>query len=200
MVMQSTFGNPSPAHLRRLARTLGGLLVASLAVLPAAYAAQGGPEMPAQLQESGKSLQLNGRSTFRKFMFSVYDVGLYLENPTRDPDQIIASEQTKLLRIRLLHDVTGAQVADMLRQRLQQVAPAEKGLWKGLEGTLGQLPDLNAGANLVIAYHPTKGTTELAVGGKRIVLAGKGNADANLKIWLGHDQWAAQMRAELAGG
>ncbi len=180
--------------------SFGGLLVASLAVLPAAYAAQGGPEMPARVQESGKSLLLNGRSTFRKFLFSVYDVGLYLENPTRDPDQIIASDQTKLLRIRLLHDVTGSQVADLLRQRLRQVAPSEKGLWEGLEGTLGQIPNLNAGSNLVIAYHPTKGTTELAMGGKRVVLAGKEYADAILKIWLGHDQWARQMRSELAGG
>ena len=40
--------------------------------------------IPAKVVVSGKDLRLNGVATFRKWFFSIYKVGLYLETPTQD--------------------------------------------------------------------------------------------------------------------
>ncbi len=68
-----------------------------------------GVKFPTEKTVEGKTLKLNGVSYLKKMGFvKVYAVGLYLENPTKDPRQVIESEQVKYM---LTHYLTGKATA-----------------------------------------------------------------------------------------
>ena len=62
-----------------------------------------GVELPTEKIVAGKTLKLNGVS-YRKVMgfIKVYVVGLYLENPTHDSQNVIQSQQVKQLHFHYL--------------------------------------------------------------------------------------------------
>ena len=62
----------------------------------------------------GKTLKLNGVSYLKKLGFvKVYAVGLYLENPTKDPKEVIESEQVKYM---LTHYLTSKATAKKISE------------------------------------------------------------------------------------
>lgn len=62
-----------------------------------------GVKYPKEMTIEGKTLKLNGVSYLKKLGFvKVYAVGLYLENPTKVPDEVIESEQVKYVRTHYL--------------------------------------------------------------------------------------------------
>lgn len=62
-----------------------------------------GVTYPTEMTIEGKTLNLNGVSYLKKLGFvKVYVVGLYLENPTKDSDEVIESEQVKYVRTHYL--------------------------------------------------------------------------------------------------
>ncbi len=62
-----------------------------------------GVKYPTEITIAGKTLKLNGVSYLKKLGFvKVYAVGLYLENPTKDPNEVIESEQVKYMRTHYL--------------------------------------------------------------------------------------------------
>ena len=62
-----------------------------------------GVKFPTEMTIAGKTLKLNGVSYLKKLGFvKVYAVGLYLENPTKDPNEVIESEQVKYMRTHYL--------------------------------------------------------------------------------------------------
>ena len=86
-----------------------------------------GVKYPTELSVDGKTLQLNGLGYRKAFVFvKVYTVGLYLEQPTHDPQQIIESEQIKRMVTTYL---TNRATADKLRngfiEMMQKCNPPE---------------------------------------------------------------------------
>lgn len=72
-----------------------------------------GVKFPTETVIEGKRLKLNGVSYLKKFgMVKVYAVGLYLENPTSDPETLISSKQVKYMRT---HYLTRKATAEKLR-------------------------------------------------------------------------------------
>ena len=68
-----------------------------------------GVKFPTEKTIEGKTLKLNGVSYLKKLGFvKVYAVGLYLENPTKDPKAVIESEQVKYM---LTHYLTSKATA-----------------------------------------------------------------------------------------
>lgn len=73
-----------------------------------------GVKFPAEKVIEGKTLKLNGVSFLKRMVFvNVYAVGLYLETPSQDPQEVIESEQVKYL---LTHYLTRRATADRLRE------------------------------------------------------------------------------------
>lgn len=73
-----------------------------------------GVKFPTQKTIEGKTLKLNGVSTLKKMGFvKVYAVGLYLENPTHDPQEVIQSEQVKYM---LTHYLTSKATAKKISE------------------------------------------------------------------------------------
>jgi hypothetical protein len=73
-----------------------------------------GVKFPTEKVIDGKTLKLNGVSYLKKLGFvKVYAVGLYLEQTTTNPDEIIESEQVKYM---LTHYLTGKATAKKIRE------------------------------------------------------------------------------------
>ena len=73
-----------------------------------------GVKFPTEKTIEGKTLKLNGVSYLKKLGFvKVYAVGLYLENPTQDPREVIESEQVKYM---LTHYLTSKATAKKISE------------------------------------------------------------------------------------
>ncbi len=73
-----------------------------------------GVKYPTEKVVEGKILKLNGVAYLKKMGFvKVYTVGLYLENPTQDPKEVIASDQIKQL---YFHYLTKKATAKKLQE------------------------------------------------------------------------------------
>jgi hypothetical protein len=73
-----------------------------------------GVKFPTEKVVDGKTLKLNGVSYLKKLGFvKVYAVGLYLENPTQDPKEVIESEQVKYM---LTHYLTSKATAKKISE------------------------------------------------------------------------------------
>lgn len=77
-----------------------------------------GVQLPTEKVVAGKTLKLNGVA-FRKAMgfIKVYVVGLYLENPTQDGQEVIDSEQIKQL---YFHYLTSKATAKKLQHGFRE--------------------------------------------------------------------------------
>jgi hypothetical protein len=87
-----------------------------------------GVKFPTEKTVEGKTLKLNGVSYLKKMGFvKVYAVGLYLENPTQNPKEIIESEQVKYM---LTHYLTSKATAKKISEGFVELM--EKGNPKDL--------------------------------------------------------------------
>ncbi len=81
-----------------------------------------GVKFPTEKTIEGKTLKLNGVSYLKKLGFvKVYAVGLYLENPTQDPKQVIESEQVKYM---LTHYLTSKATAKKISEGFVELMEA----------------------------------------------------------------------------
>lgn len=81
-----------------------------------------GVKFPTEKTIEGKTLTLNGVSYLKKLGFvKVYAVGLYLENPTKDPKEVIESEQVKYM---LTHYLTSKATAKKISEGFVELMEA----------------------------------------------------------------------------
>jgi hypothetical protein len=81
-----------------------------------------GVKFPTEKVMAGKTLKLNGVSYLKKLGFvKVYAVGLYLEKPTHNPDEVIESEQVKYM---LTHYLTSKATAKKIREGFVELMEA----------------------------------------------------------------------------
>ena len=86
-----------------------------------------GVTFPGEKVVEGKTLKLNGVA-YRKALgiIKVFVTGLYLENPTRDADEVINSEQVKyLLTHYLTSKATSAKIKEGVLEAMEKCNPPE---------------------------------------------------------------------------
>jgi hypothetical protein len=123
-----------------------------------------GVKFPEEKVVAGKTLKLNGVS-YRKAMgfIKVYAVGLYLEKPTQDAEEVITSEQVKHLHF---HYLTDKATVDKLQHgfveaftKCNPVKLVEKHR-ANMETYKGWLDkDMAPGLTSTSTYEPGKGVT-----------------------------------------
>ena len=123
-----------------------------------------GVKFPKEKVVAGKTLKLNGVA-YRKAMgfIKVYVVGLYLENPTQNPDEVINSEQVKQLYFQYLTSMaTAKKLQDGFLEMMKTCNPAD-----ALERNMADVTlyaswldkDMKPGLTSVSTYIPDKGIT-----------------------------------------
>lgn len=123
-----------------------------------------GVKFPTQKVVAGKTLKLNGVA-YRKALgfIKVYVVGLYLENPTQDPKEIIQSEQVKYMVTNYLSSmVTAKKLRDGFLEVIKECNPPEmvKRNMSDIERYASWLDkDMKPGLTSISTYIPGKGLT-----------------------------------------
>ena len=179
-------------------------LVVALAVTSLAEAKQcASVNMPETLTLEGKTLQLNGmglrEATFLNI--DVYVAGLYLEQRSSDPKQIIDSESTKHVRLSLLRNIPKSDMSEQLEASFKRAAGKDYDKLKARFAQMAAwIPELHKGENFSITYHPGKGLT--IQHGARVLgtIAGADFARTIFAIWLGDKPPNAGLKRGMLGG
>jgi hypothetical protein len=174
-----------------------------LALAPPVRAAKvGGVEFQDTIDVDGAKLTLNGAGIRKKFVIKVYAGGLYLTQPSKDANAIVAADAPKRVRMVFLRDVSRDQVLDAYREgfRSNSGGPGLDGLLSKLEKLAPAIPDLKEGAEMFVTYVPGKGTTVAAAGGGTpVTVEGKDFADAMFRNWLGSEPADGTLKEAMLG-
>jgi hypothetical protein len=184
--------------MKKLAAAVLALVIAT----PALAKKVKGVDFPEVIDVAGQKLRLNGAGLRTKFVVKVYAGGLYLAQPSRDPDAIVAADATKRVRMVFLRDVTKKQIMDSYREGIEKNSPRRQ--LNELLAKLGEvgsaIPDLKERAEMLVTYVPGQGTTVSATGGGTATVPGKEFADAMFRIWLGSSPADEDLKAAMVGG
>ena len=126
----------------------------------------------------GKTLYLNGVAVRKVLGFvKVYAVGLYLEKPTKDPEEIIESEQYKHMVTYYLSElVTAKELRNGFLEMIEKCNPEEmvQNHKKEIDTYASWLDkDMKPGLTSVSTYVPGKGLTLIYQDEKRGTIPGK---------------------------
>jgi Chalcone isomerase-like len=159
-----------------------------------------GVSMPEVFDVSGRKLQLNGVGVGTKALFKVYVIGLYLEQPTRDAQTAITTEEAKRIVLTMLRDVSREKFVQAVEKGIiRNSGPAMPTLRARLDLLEQALPALKKGNVLDFTYLPGVGT--LVRGQEReMEIPGKDFADALFSVWLGSEPSNAALKRQLLGG
>jgi Chalcone isomerase-like len=179
-----------------LAVTLG------LALGGAALAAElAGVKLPDTDTIEGKTLKLNGAGLRKKAFFKVYVAGLYLENPSKDPAAILASNEVKSMRLHILRGLKGTQVSEAIAEGFERNSKSElPKLQPRLDKFSAMIPDVEEGDQIVMTWLPDKGTKITVRGTDRGTIEGRDFADALFAVWLGPVPVQEDLKKALLGG
>jgi hypothetical protein len=173
-----------------------------LAAAPAAAKEQYGVRMPDTITIEGKPLKLNGMGLRRKqiiFNINVYVAGFYAESPSKNPTELISSDQTKRMTLYMLRDLGKDKIAEALHSGFEKNSKAQMPVLKErLDRLIALIPDAKKGSTIVITYIPGTGTV-LAGPGERSVIEGKDFADALFSVWLGRSPVDEDLKKGLLG-
>ena len=180
-------------------RILVPALSALLLSAPAFAKAVEGVELPETVKAEGKDLKLNGAGVRSKFWMGVYVAALYTESVSKDPNELVSSDQVKQVQLSMLMDLSKKQVGEAVKDGFEKNSKAElPKLQERLDKFMGQLRDFKKGEKMVVTYVPGKGTL-LSGAGENFVIEGKDFADALFSVWLGRYPVDDSLKKKLSG-
>src|SRR5437763_3205628 len=91
------------------------LAILFLYALPLTAKEREGVSSPATIRAGGKELQLMGMGLRKKLWFKVYIASFYLEHPTEDAAQAIASDQVKRVEMHMLRDLERGKIVEAVQ-------------------------------------------------------------------------------------
>jgi hypothetical protein len=162
-----------------------------------------GTNMPETISIDDKQLQLNGIGLREATILNinVYVAGLYLEQRSNDPREIIASEGVKQVRLALLRDIPRADLTDQLGMSFRRAAGSNyERLKPSFERMAQWIPELHQGDTFSVTYRPQAGL-EIAHGDRPLgSIAGADFARVIFAIWLGDSPPNPGLKSGLLGG
>ena len=176
------------------------VVLLSLFSITAFGAEVSGVRMPDAITVEGRPLKLNGIGVRTKTVFAikVYVAGLYLEMPSHNPDQIIASDSVRRVEMQMTHNAPKDKLLDELLDGLKRNSRDKTAaLRERLDKFLSGVPDLKEGQVLSITYVPGRGTSIKGTGGSEVTVPGKDFADAILLVWLGANPLDDDLKKRL---
>ena len=163
------------------------------------------PENGDRTVVAGEELVLNGKATRSVWGFSVYDVSLFLDRPSRDAQTILhANRGPKRVRMDMLRAVEKEKFVGTVRESVDRnVSEDERKTFAAeLQAFLGHLEnggDIQPGRVITIDYVPGEGTV-LGLDGRHVgTIAGDDFYHVILRLWLGRPLQAS-LKEGLLGG
>ena len=161
-----------------------------------------GVTLPDQATVSGKTLQLNGIGLRTKMMFKIYVAGLYLEQKTKDANQVVSSAQVKRVVMHFLSGkATKSKMDGAWREGFENNSPQQyEALKARVEQLVGFFGDMKPGDQIEFTLEPGKGTTAALNGEVKGTIAGDDFAAALLRVWLGNEPPTEELKQGMLGG
>ena len=174
-------------------------LLACLAFAPAQARTLAGVEMPDTVVVDGNTLRLNGIGLREATALRVkaYVGGLYLSEPSSDPQKVIDSRQPKRVTMKFLRDIDGQRLASGWAESLRKVGG------KSMEPAISQftslIPDVKTGDTLSLTWRPGTGL-EVAMNDKvRGSIPGDDFARALFTVWFGPEPGDENLKRGMLG-
>jgi hypothetical protein len=172
-----------------------------LVAAPLFAASVDGVKIPDTVTIGGKTLKLNGAGVRRKMIVRVYVGALYLENPSTDAAAIIASGETKSMRLRMLRAVEGSKISGAIVEGFENnSASAMSTLRPRLDQLAKAIPDVKEGDEIVLTWVPDRGTVVNVRDKDTATIEGRDFADALFSVWLGANPVQDDLKAALLAG
>jgi hypothetical protein len=173
---------------------------ASTLIVSSSFAADV-PKMPPTVGVMGQTLQLNGSGlrTATVFHVKVYEAGLYLPHRSSNAQQIINSNDPKVVRLTFLRDVSSNQVRDAWNEDFKKnCAPNCAALQPTFNQLVSQMPGAKNGD--VFAYVFTPKGISIVRNGQEVNHADNPQlAKAVLSFWLGKEPPSTELKQAMLG-
>lgn len=174
----------------------------ALAMCSAARSAElDGVILPDSQRRGTLDLRLNGIGlrTYSVLHLHIYVAGLYLTRPSRDADQILRSDDVKILEIRFLHDVTAEQGRKAWRDGFDQNCSAPCPIAsRDIERFLAAVPAMSRGDSFTLEF--TAGRVEVTANRRHIgTIADPQFARLILATFIGPRPATQRLKSELLG-
>jgi hypothetical protein len=175
------------------------LFLADVAVATAGE--KGGVKMPDQLPVAGKTVLLNGMGIREATMFNVdvYVAGLYLEKKTPNADEIISSEQVKVLHLIFVRDVDRGDITEAWSTQFKKNGADMAKLKPQIDQLNGWMADMKDGDAMTFTYVPQKGVNVVVKRAQKGVIAGSDFGHAFFGIWFGKSPPNKGLKSGLLG-
>jgi hypothetical protein len=174
------------------------LAVLALLSLPVAAKEREGVVSQPIIEAGGRQLHLMGMGLRKKFVFKVYIASFYLEQPSENAEQVIASDQVKRVEMHMLRDLDRGKIVEAVEEGFQRNSAAQMpALRTRLDRFLKSIPDLKSGEVIFVTYVPGRGTHIKAGKGDELDLEGKDFADALFSVWLGKHPVDGELKDEM---
>jgi hypothetical protein len=172
-----------------------------LAVLMAAKLA--GVSMPDRATADGKPLVLNGMGVREATVFKVdvYVAGLYLEKASSNANEILGSNQVKLLQLRFVRDVDKGDIVKAWHEGFKSDATVPLAqLQPGMDQLDAWMPaKLKDGDTLAFTFIPGKGVQVAINDAAKGTIPGDDFGRSLLSIWLGPKPPGGDLKRGLLG-
>ena len=153
--------------------------VLALVAVPLLAASVDGVRIPDTVTVGDKTLKLNGAGVRKKMIVRVYVLGLYLENPSKDAAAIIASNETKSMRLRMMRAVEGPKISGAIVEGFENNSASQMAsLRERLNKLAKMLPDVKEGDEIALTWVPDQGTVVNVRGTNTGTIEGRDFADA----------------------
>ena len=162
-----------------------------------------GATFPETIRVNGQRLVLNGLGVREATVFNVnvYVAGIYVQERSRDPEQLIGPERTTRLVLKFIRDVDQDTMNDGIERGFRVNAGDDLPTYTArIRQLRGYIPDLDSGLVLTFTYVPGRGL-EVKVGDEvKGVIRGDDFAQVFFNIWLGPNPPNRGLRRGLLGG
>lgn len=177
-------------------------IVLAALTAPAVAGTKAGVTMPDQVTVGDKTLVLNGMGLREATILKVdvYVAGLYVEQPSSNPAQLVGARQIKRLNLRFVRDVGHDDIIEAWRDGFRDNATVPVAQLQPLIDRLeAWMPSFHKGDTLTFTFLPDAGVAVDVNGVRKGVLQGDDFARSLLSIWLGPKPPGGALKRGLLG-
>ena len=186
---------------RRWSRLVAFVVFALLAAPPAAASEFHGITMEDTVTDRGANLQLVGMGLRAKWKIKAYVLGLYMERPTTDGDQVVSSQQVKRADMAVMLPISGEILGKFVIAGFEKTCTDDEyaALKDRLDELLGWFPNVKKGDVVSMTYKPGEGTVITALGEVKGTVDGDDFAEALFRVWFGPSAVDDELKAGVLG-
>jgi hypothetical protein len=157
-------------------------------------------KLPDKLRAEGVDLFLNGTGIRKATIFrvEVYTAGLYISQPSANPEAIVNSLTPKMIAMRFTRNVSGADVISAWQKGIDQNSPDAGRFADALRQLTSGLGDIREGEELRVTFLSEAVTLQKPGAIENTVSSGD-FSKAVLRIWLGNNPPDEGLKRGLLG-